>query len=275
LGQCRLQPFQPESEPGRRHDARVATRDEVAHQPVVATTTADLDVAGTASNQVNLEGQQDLATRWRSLEALQVLGDHWWWRPGWRVGRSFYTWHVTFEDDPAVAATAARWQAGLALPGLDLVPADGLHLTMQGIGFTDEVDPTDITQICEAARSRCTTLAPFTLTLGSADADPEGIPLAVRPWQPIRRLRATLREAIADVWGADRVPEDADGFRPHVTLAYSSGGTPASEVRDRLATLRESIAPVEIIVRAASLIRLNRDHKQYEWTTDARVALGG
>ncbi|MBI1757829.1 MAG: 2'-5' RNA ligase family protein [Actinobacteria bacterium] len=216
---------------------------------------------------------QDLIDRWRRLETLDVLGDHWWWRPGWRVGRSFYTWHVTFEDDPTVADLAADWQAGLNLPGLDLVPADGLHLTMQGVGFTDDIDPTELSRIIDAARTRFSGLAPFTLALGPADADPEGIPLAVRPWHPVQHLRTTLREAIADVWGTGHVPEAADGFRPHVTLAYSSGGTPATDVRERLAALRKSITPIEVIVRAASLIRLNRDEKHYRWTTEATIPL--
>lgn len=92
--------------------------------------------------------ERDLAERWRRLEVLDTLTNHRWWRPGWRVGRSFYTWHLTFDDHPQVADLARRWQAGIDLAGLDHIPADGLHLTMQGIGFTDEVPPDDL-----AARS--------------------------------------------------------------------------------------------------------------------------
>jgi hypothetical protein len=28
--------------------------------------------------------------------APEMTRDHWWWRPGWHKGRSFYTWHITF-----------------------------------------------------------------------------------------------------------------------------------------------------------------------------------
>jgi hypothetical protein len=66
-------------------------------------------------------------------------------------------------------------------------------------------------------------LAPFTITLGPARVDPEALMLPVHPAQPVARLRA----AIADVWGPDNVPEDADGFRPHVSLAYSNAVGPA------------------------------------------------
>jgi hypothetical protein len=30
---------------------------------------------------------------------------HWWLRPGWRVGRAFYTWHVTFDEGSVVGST--------------------------------------------------------------------------------------------------------------------------------------------------------------------------
>ncbi|MGH3777668.1 MAG: hypothetical protein ACRDRR_18385 [Pseudonocardiaceae bacterium] len=40
-------------------------------------------------------------------ETAQFMRDHWWW-PGWRVGRSSYTWHVTFDDQPAVHRLAAE-----------------------------------------------------------------------------------------------------------------------------------------------------------------------
>ena len=47
------------------------------------------------------------------------MRDHWWWRPGWRVGRSFYTWHVTFADQTAVAGLVADYAPVLErLPSL-------------------------------------------------------------------------------------------------------------------------------------------------------------
>jgi hypothetical protein len=42
-------------------------------------------------------------------ETAQAMRDHWWWRPGWGVGRSFYTWHITFDDQPAVDRLAAEY----------------------------------------------------------------------------------------------------------------------------------------------------------------------
>jgi hypothetical protein len=67
---------------------------------------------------------------------------HWRWRPG----RRQYAWHLTFGEQTVLRGraqllrVAGACQARLAgLPGLDLVPAEWLHLTVQPVGFADEV----------------------------------------------------------------------------------------------------------------------------------------
>jgi 2'-5' RNA ligase len=206
-------------------------------------------------------------------ETTQFMRDHWWWRPGWRMGRSFYTWHVTFDDQPAVHRLAADYAPVLNdLPTLDPIPARWLHLTLQGIGFTDEVNRADVDAIADAAQDRCATLAPFTITLGPTRVDPEALLLPVRPAEPVIRLRAALRAAIADVWGPDNVPEDPHGFHPHVSLAYSNTTGPAEPITQLLAA--RSVTVAEITVHRAALIDLNRDHRAYEWNDIATAELG-
>ena len=206
-------------------------------------------------------------------EIVQAMRDHWWWRPGWRVGRSFYTWHVTFDDQPAAHQLAADYAPMLKdLPTLDPIPVRWLHLTMQGIGFTDEVDRADVDAIVTAARGRCAELAPFTITLGPARVDSEALTLPVRPAERVARLRAALRTVIADVRGAGNMPEEPDDFRPHVSLAYSNAAGPAAPIAQRLRALQATSA--EITIRRATLIDLNRDHKVYQWTDIAAAELG-
>lgn len=119
----------------------------------------------------------------------QMMRDHWWWRPGWRVGRSFYTWHVTFDDQLAAHQLAADYAPIFeGLPTLDPIPVRWLYLTMQGIGFTDEVHRADVDAIADSARDRCRALAPFTITLGPAQVDPEALMLPVRPTEPVRPI---------------------------------------------------------------------------------------
>jgi 2'-5' RNA ligase len=203
----------------------------------------------------------------------EAMRDHWWWRPGWRIGRSSYTWHVTFADRPDVRELAERYEPVLAqLPMLDPVPPRWLHLTLQGIGFTDEVAEADVDDIVSAARTRCAELAPFTVTIGPAHVDPETIQLPVHPVESLVDLRRAIRHAIADVLGGHGVPEAEDGFRPHVSLAYANSAGPAGTAAEALAG--HDAFTAEVTIAAVALINLNRDNQAYEWTEVASVALG-
>ncbi len=139
------------------------------------------------------------------------MADHWWWRPGWRSGRRIYTWHVTFDDQPAIHDLAAKYQARLVgLPGLDLIPPQWLHLTTQGAGFTDEVPDRDVAAIIDASSERLAALSPIMATIGPASVTPEAILLDVAPLPDLRRVRDKLRAAITEVWGPDRLMEAPD-----------------------------------------------------------------
>ena len=206
------------------------------------------------------------------IETTQAMRDHWWWRPGWRVGRSFYTWHVTFGDQPAVHQLAADYADLLGeLPTLDPIPVRWLHLTVQGVGFVDEVNRDDLERIVDATRHRCAALAPFRITLGPARLDPEALLLQVHPAEPVIGLRTVIRAGIATVWGSDNVPEDPHDFHPHVSLAYSNAPGPARPIAQRLSARMATSA--EITIHRAALINLNRDHRAYEWTDVATADL--
>jgi 2'-5' RNA ligase len=189
-----------------------------------------------------------------------------------------YTFHVTFDDEESVQGIAEvrrvvdEYQTALAgVATLDPIPFEWLHLTMQGVGFTDEVSDADLTRILEAARRRCAGIDRMRLTLNRCLVTAEGVLLNTRPAEPLRRLRDAVRQAIGDVWGEDRIPE-RPGFHPHVTVAYSNApaaGGPLAEIVDEA-----EIEPATFEVRAASLIALNRDERMYKWVRRGPVRLG-
>ena len=188
-----------------------------------------------------------------------------WWRPGWRSGRRMYTWHVTFRDQPAVQDLAARARAVLRdVPRLELVPGPWLHLTMQGIGFSDEVSGGDLAAITAAARSRLAAVSPAAVTIGPARALDEGIGCDAHPAAALSPARDAVRAAIGDVWGPARVPGRADWW-PHVSLAYASADSQLALAGDEAAA---------ITVTEIQLILLSRDGYRYEWETQATVELG-
>jgi 2'-5' RNA ligase len=201
------------------------------------------------------------------------MRDHWWWRPGWRAGRRMYTWHVTFDDQPQLHELVRNYQAALApLPGLDLVPMCWLHLTMQGIAFTDEVSLQDVADIAEATRKRLATQQPVALSVGPAAVDPEAIMLDVSPAGALDPVRTTIRTAIADVEGAARVPEP-ENWTPHISVAYSNSDGTATPYAEALSMVTQT--PINLTVSAVHLIELSRDTHLYRWTTKVEALLSG
>jgi 2'-5' RNA ligase len=201
------------------------------------------------------------------------MRNHWWWRPGWRVGRRIYTWHVTFSGQRALHRLARNYRDALApLPGLDLIPEQWLHLTMQGIGFTDEISGQDITDIAEAARKRLAAQPPVAVTAGPAVVDPEAVVLTVHRADSLDPVRAAVRAAIADVRGAANVPESEE-WTPHISVAYSNSDGPAGPYIDAIGPVTPRTEKVS--VTSVQLIQLGRDTRLYQWTTKADVPLSG
>jgi 2'-5' RNA ligase len=69
------------------------------------------------------------------------------------------------------------------------------------------------------------------------------------------------------------VPEPAEGFAAHVTIAYSNAEGPATSVQAALDAVEAP--PAAAPVHSAELIVLGRDRGMYEWETFATVPLGG
>ncbi len=209
-----------------------------------------------------------------AVRHVDAIGNHWYWRPGWHFGSRLYAWHLTFADQPEVAELAESYRELLAgQPVLDVIPTEWLHLTMQGVGFVEQVERDQVDAIVAAARTRCADLAPFPLSIGAPHVNPESVQISVEPADAVREVRTTLRAAIADVWGAEGVPEPAEPYRPHLSLAYANADSPAAPLVEALAHGPEATATAHI--RSCQLIVINRDERMYVWEPYATVTLGG
>ena len=155
------------------------------------------------------------------------------------------------------------------IPYLDLIPGSWLHLTMQGIGFADEVSDGDLKAITAAAAASLATVRPVTITLRPPAVAGEGITCWVAPPRDLDPVRDAVRAGIADVWGADRVPESPE-WSAHVSVAYVNSDGPGAPIGAAL----EGMDGTETTVRAVDLIRLGRDNHLYEWETVASLPLG-
>lgn len=196
---------------------------------------------------------------WERFRVLTAMTNHWD-RPGWRPGRRSYHWFVTF-DSAALRDLAAVCQRGLrAFDCLDPVPADGLHLTLRRLAFTDEIDTDTVTTVAGRVAERCRDLPAFTVRVGPLAGSSGAVRFTVTPWEPLGELRQVVDDATT---GCGQPALDRR-FRPHVGIAYCNRTIAADPIIRRVATLRD-LPPVEVPVVDLRLVRLYRDGRTYRW----------
>ncbi|MEV4841782.1 2'-5' RNA ligase family protein [Micromonospora matsumotoense] len=198
--------------------------------------------------------------------------DHWWWRPGWRVGRRFYAFHITFEDQPELYRLADSYRSALsAAPSLTLIPDRWLHLTMQGIGFTDEVPDETLAAIIEEARQQLSGRSPVNVQFGEVIVADEAIVMPAMPAEAVQQLRTTTRAALGQVLGDENLPEDPHRYRPHVSIAYLTTDGPAGPYVQAVKAIEPR--PAAVRITHVDVIEMHRDQQMYEWSLIARLPL--
>lgn len=209
-------------------------------------------------------------------DTVDRLRNHWWWRPGWRQGRHFHACHLTFDNQPDLHNLIERYQNALRpFTGLDLIPRRWLHLTTQGIGYTDEITESEIDDIATVIRVRLNQLPTPVVSFQRPVVRQEAIYLPAEPPEPLAAVRTQIRAAIAEALGAERLPEQREqraGFRPHVSLAYSNCDQPAEPISHALSLVPAN--PVTVTITHASLLVLHRDQQMYEWTGEEQIGIG-
>lgn len=196
------------------------------------------------------------------------------WRPGWHSGRTSYAWLLPLADQPGLRQLVNEYQyALLDLPGFDLMPLEWMHILVQDVGFTDEVDEDDLDPLLDAARQRLASTAPLALAFHRAVVLPESLALPAEPQTTLRELRSTMRQASADVLGEQHLPGEPEDTDQHVNMAFSTAEGPAVFA---VATLGATeVSPTTSKLDSVSLVRLSRDQASNEWETIAQVPFGG
>jgi 2'-5' RNA ligase len=202
--------------------------------------------------------------------------NHWWWRPGWAEGRHFYACHLTLDDQPQLRELVAHYQQPLTgIQGIDLIPPQWLHLTMQGIGFTDDISRAELDQLDEALTHELASLAPPTVDFRYLTVHPEAIYLKAHPADALYPLLQRMHHAVASVLGPDRFSEpvpEREKFMPHVSIAYVSADSDSKPIAKALQTL--TTRSVSITFAKASLLEFHRDRRMYEWSSAKPIAIG-
>ncbi|WP_328435868.1 2'-5' RNA ligase family protein [Nocardia puris] len=207
---------------------------------------------------------------WRAYKELVQLEDHWSLK-AWVPGYAAYYWYLTFAEEELVAL-AARCQDRLDTTDLDLIPPDGLHVTLVKVGAADDITDPELPQFVAAAEQRLAGLASFSVEVGPLAGSRSAIRLSVTPWERLVDLHERLRMSVISVRPTP-APKPTSRFRPHLGIAYNNQRRPAAPVIEMVAALRD-IGPVSVSVDRVKLVRLWRTDHQYRWEECAAIALG-
>ncbi|HLI37979.1 MAG TPA: 2'-5' RNA ligase family protein [Streptosporangiaceae bacterium] len=212
----------------------------------------------------------------REPPGLTTVRDHWWWRPGWRTGRHFYACHLTLDDQPQLREIVYGYQhATRQLAFLDQIPPEWLHITMQGIGFTDEISEREIAGITASLRKVLATFDPPATAFQHPTIQTEAVCLRAHPAEPLHQLRLRMHHAVLSVLGPDRFPEpepSPEQFTPHVSTAYVNSESPADPLAAALTGVHSTA--VTATFRKASLLVFHRDNRMYQWTSATPIPIG-
>ncbi|MFI6395716.1 2'-5' RNA ligase family protein [Nonomuraea sp. NPDC050540] len=212
-----------------------------------------------------------------TIRNVDEVRSHWWPREGWRPGRRVYTWHLTFEGAPQLHQLVERYQTALATVGShNPIPAQWLHLTLQVVGWADEVDNELLDRVTATVDARLGKLTPVELTFHRPAVMGEGVALAPTPVGPLHEIWDEIRSGIAEVAGkAPTAAEQVRGFRPHISLSYINTSGPARPYVEALSGVEAE--PAKVNVDRVALIVQNRVLEPewvYRWNTHTVVSLG-
>jgi len=202
--------------------------------------------------------------------------NHWWWRPGWAEGRHFYACHLTLDDQPKLRQLVADYQEALTgVAGIDLIPPQWLHLTMQGIGFTDEITADELAALDHALTTELANIEPPTVEFRYLTLHPEAVYLKAHPAAVLYPLRLRMHDAVLSVLGPERFTEPAPDraeFLPHVSIGYINRDGEAKPIAAALCGRTPRTA--EVTFAKADLVEFHRDHQMYEWTSATPISIG-
>ncbi|WP_433600010.1 2'-5' RNA ligase family protein [Nocardia sp. CA-135953] len=208
---------------------------------------------------------------WSAFCQLSTLHDHWTMKP-WGPGQAGYYWYITF-DDPELISLVARCQEALVHDGIDLVPLDGLHLTVLSIGKVAEVSDRQLDGVMSAAQAELSTVKPFDLSIGPLTGSRSALRFSVTPWDGLLSVHRRVRCASAVHRPSSRLAETSE-FRPHLGIGYINRSQGAAPLIDDVSLLR-NLPQISVRVDRLHLVELRREGRQYRWTDRAVVALGG
>ncbi|MFJ4151960.1 2'-5' RNA ligase family protein [Streptomyces galbus] len=208
-----------------------------------------------------------VANDWAAFCGIDRMTNHWD-RPGWTPQHTAYYWMLTFPGQQELIEATHHCQQQIAEPALDLVPSDGLHVTVAKVGDTAALHPADVEELVR--RAHIAVPSSFALTAHPLAGSRGAVRFSITPWTPLVRLHKTLATTGQAVGVPGGKPTAA--FRPHLGIAYNNCDRPAGPVIERVALLRANPA-IAMRIQHVDLVELRREGAAYRWDVIRRVPL--
>jgi 2'-5' RNA ligase len=156
---------------------------------------------------------------------------------------------------------------------LDLIPSNWLHITVQGIGFIDEIEQDEAAAIRQEITERASELNISSVTFQNPTVRPEAVYLKAFPAEPIYALREQIHAGASAVLGNRMEPlPEPDEYAPHVSIAYINSESSASPIKESIRSIKAE--PVAVKFTKIDFLEFHRDNRMYEWTTATPIPLG-
>jgi 2'-5' RNA ligase len=186
----------------------------------------------------------------------------------WPAGREDYYWHVLPGSAADRERLAGSFRELTQRPGLVPVRPEWMHVAVQRLGPASGITGRELARMTRLVQGRCGGIAPFTVTVGRAEAWEAGVVCPVRPGY----LLGFLRQIIAEVAGG-RPGSDPPAYCPHLTLAFAVARVGQGPVRAWISDCEVSEAKWR--VARLVLVAQQHDHREITWRVIDEVALCG
>jgi len=198
--------------------------------------------------------------------------DRWQQRAEPGPGRGTLYWHILLGDQPQVVGLARTAQQRLArFTGLHMTPATWLHITTLVAGPADTLTGHDIEEMAAAASQDLATIQPVAVSLGEIWYHPEAIMLGVQPTSALEPLHDAAKTATRKITGTDGLADGPGGWRPHVTICYSTAQQPAAPI---IGALGRHLPGCEARISALSLVIQRGPERAWDWHPVESIHLG-
>jgi 2'-5' RNA ligase len=195
----------------------------------------------------------------------------------WTPDRRYLSILVDLSSALVLTSTAATIATAMNCPAYGLVGPDGLHLTVQEIGFADKLDATDLVALKQDVARVAADTACFRTAVSGVGSFADAAFFQVEPWEPFQAIRRKLWDACPTLRGrgpsAD-LPAMEGGFAPHISIAYYNDTAPTTAIAECLAQFRELRLPA-FEAPALSLVGVRHPIRAYfQWEVLERFAFG-